>query len=251
MKLFQASGPVDAEILPPIDERGELSTIAAASVVHDLGNLIQIASSAINIIARTPDMPAVHAGPMLDRARSCLEHAGSLVRQNLGRLRDREAGDERTGLAACLSDVAALVEAMGEPGLILDIGAEPGVPDARCDSLGLRRALLNLVLNARDAMGGKGIVLVRVQVIAPGGVELRVTDHGIGMSRDTIARVFDPRFTTKKDGLGGIGLPMVERFVRAAGGSVSIDSTPGIGTTVTLRLPAIAQPKPHVEESRR
>lgn len=248
MTLVETHG---AEILPPIDEPRERSAIAAAGIVHDLGNLIQIASSAINIIARTPDMPAVHAGPMLDRAKACLDHAGTLVRQNLGRIRDRAAVDERSSVAACLADVATLVEAMSEHGLILEIAVEQELPDAQCDPLGLRRAVLNLVLNARDAMAGRGIVVIHACMIAPGSVELRVTDHGVGMSRETIARVFDPYFTTRKDGLGGIGLPMVARFVRAAGGSVSIDSTPGIGTTVTLRLPAIAQPKPHAEEARR
>lgn len=63
----------------------------------------------------------------------------------------------------------------------------------------------------------------------------------IGMSPITIARAFDPFFTTKGDGLGGVGLPMVERFVREAGGRISIESQLEVGTTVTMRLPAIAR----------
>jgi signal transduction histidine kinase len=71
-------------------------------------------------------------------------------------------------------------------------------------------------------------------------VEIRVTDEGVGMTRSTIARAFAPFFTTKSEGLGGVGLPMVDRFVRGAGGEILIDSEPGVGTTIALRLPALA-----------
>ena len=102
--------------------------------------------------------------------------------------------------------------------------------------------MLNLVLNARDATTGNGIVSISARGIAPAiaaGVELRVADDGIGMSRATLARIFDPCFTTGADGLGGMGLPMVELFVRGAGGALSIESALGVGTTVILTLPAI------------
>jgi signal transduction histidine kinase len=72
------------------------------------------------------------------------------------------------------------------------------------------------------------------------GVEVSIADDGMGMSALTIACAFDPFFTTKSDGLGGVGLPMVERFVRDAGGDIRIESERGLGTTVTLRLPAKA-----------
>jgi signal transduction histidine kinase len=105
----------------------------------------------------------------------------------------------------------------------------------------LQTALLNLLLNARDAMPGGGVIRVSAEAAASKSagsfVSLRVADSGIGMKRETIERAFEPFFTTKPDGLGGIGLPMVRRFVEEAGGRVSIDSEPGVGTTVTLHLP--------------
>ena len=240
------------EILPPLDQRPaadgrrEPAVLATASFVHDLGNLIQIASSAINIIARTPDMPVRHAAPMVDRARLSLEHAGELVHQKLGRV--RATAGEHSDVAACLSNVAVMVGALGEPGLTLRLAIEPDLPEARCDSIGLRRAILNLVLNARDAMASKGMVMIRARALPDGTIEIRVGDHGVGMSQAMIARMFDPFFTTKKDGLGGIGLPMVERFVRDAGGTLAIASEPGIGTTVTLRLPGAMRPETPSEE---
>lgn len=254
MIRFQDQNSRDCEILPPIEDwsrPGGAPAIAVAGVVHDLGNLIQIATSAINIIARTPEMPAIHAGPMLDRARTCLEHAGALVRQNLGCIRD--TGETRSDLVACLADVAALVEALDHPGLVLTLEVEPGLPVAQCDPIELRRAVLNLVFNARDAMAGAGRIAIRARRVGHAGVamiRLEVADQGIGMSPATIARAFDPFFTTKQDGLGGIGLPMVEQFVRAARGDIAIASEPGIGTVVTLRLPAAVPPDPHAEETR-
>jgi len=242
MKLLHATcTPAEANSTAQPDE---VAAIAAAGVIHDLGNLIQIASSAINIIARTPNMPALHARPMLDRAKTCLEHAGALVHQNIGAIRNQMMEDERASVAKCLSDVAALVEALGEPGLILDVKVEPNLPKVECDAIGMCRAILNLVFNARDAIRGRGRVRIEACAIWHGlvasGVSISVADEGVGMAPATIARVFNPFFTTKTEGLGGLGLSMVARFVRDAGGEVAVESEPGVGTLVTLRLPAVA-----------
>ncbi|NYT41451.1 ATP-binding protein [Sphingomonas sp. R-74633] len=230
------------EILPPIDagQGNREFAVAAAGVLHDLGNLIQIASSALNILARTPEMAGTHREPILHRARTSLDHAGTIVRQCVVHARDTAEAPPRSDIAGCLADIAALILADEEPSVALDIALPGDLPDIACDPIGLRRAVLNLVFNARDAMGGKGRVRIEARAVA-GSVDLRVGDHGIGMPPATLARVFDPFFTTKRDGLGGIGLPMVERFVRGAGGNVSIESEPGIGTLVTLRLPALPQ----------
>jgi len=244
MKLLRATCSA-AEVNAAARSDG-LAALAAAGVIHDLGNLIQIASSAINIIARTPHMPAMHAGPMLERAKTCLQHAGELVHQNIGFIHDRITEDERTSVAKCLSDVAALVEALGEPGLDLVVEIEPNLPKVECDAIGMRRAILNLVFNARDAIQGCGTVQIEARAIWHGhiavGVEVRVVDRGVGMAPATVERVFEPFFTTKPDGVGGLGLSTVTRFARDARGEVAIESEQGVGTIVTLRLPAIAGP---------
>jgi len=227
------------KILPPIDAAlDEEGALTAAGVLHDLGNLIQIATSALNVLARTPDMPVTHREPILDRARTSLDHAGTLVRQQIVHARTLSGPPPRSDVTACLADVVALVAAGEERGLSVDVLIAPDLPDIACDPIGLRRAVLNLVFNARDAMAGEGTVRIEAQPVLS-AVEVRIGDHGIGMSPSVLARVFDPFFTTKRDDLGGIGLPMVERFVRGAGGQVTVESEPGIGTSVTLRLPAL------------
>jgi signal transduction histidine kinase len=243
VKPFQASTRNAPEILPPVDDRCETpnapAVMAVAGILHDLGNLIQIASSAINILSRTPGIPAIDSEQIVHRARISLDHAGMIVRQNIDRIRNRKTAGPRSDIVACLSDVTALVEAMDEPGLAVEIAVEPGLPDAVCDPTGLYRVMLNLVLNARDAMAGVGTVRITARG-TPSEIELCIADRGTGMTPATIARVFDPFFTTKHDRLGGIGLPMVESFVRSIGGAISIESEPGLGTTVVLRLPAVA-----------
>lgn len=236
----QSPVPYGQEILPPLlPVKGGEVAIAAAGMLHDLGNLVQIATSALNILARTPDMPVTHREPLLHRARTSLDHAGTIIHQNMAQASARAAAP-CSDVAECLADIVALV-AGGEDRL-LRVAAlvEPGLPALACDPIGLRRAVLNLVLNARDAMGGQGTVWIEAHAL-PSAVALSVRDHGAGMSPATLARVFDPFFTTKRDGLGGIGLPMVERFARSAGGGISIESEAGAGTIVTLHLPAAFQ----------
>lgn len=227
----------------PGDRVPQPALIEAAGIIHDLGNLIQIASSAIGIIARSPDMPALHSGPMLTRAKASLDQAGAIVRQRLGLMRDTAPGLPVAVVAECLGKVAALIDGHLEPDFTIEVAIEDNLPLVRCDPLGLESAVLNLVINARDAMDGFGRVVISAARISQGslapGVELAISDDGPGMSPATIARAFIPFFTTRNGGSGGVGLPMVERFVVGAGGEITIRSALEAGTTVTLRLPAI------------
>ncbi|MCW5627095.1 MAG: ATP-binding protein, partial [Burkholderiales bacterium] len=102
--------------------------------------------------------------------------------------------------------------------------------------------LLNLVLNARDAMAKKGSISIEVRRLAADGqdwVEISVSDDGVGMDKETLSRAFDPFFTTKAPGRGnGLGLSQVRTFVEYNKGEFEIDSAPNKGTTIWLRLPA-------------
>jgi CheY-like chemotaxis protein len=126
----------------------------------------------------------------------------------------------------------------------------------RADPEQLEHALLNLVLNARDAMPRGGRLAVHSasrlvhnaeaaeREVTPGRyVEIRVEDTGVGMDQETLSRAFEPFFTSKQFGAGsGLGLSVIYGFVKQSGGAVHISSTPGKGTTVTLLLPASPAP---------
>jgi signal transduction histidine kinase len=129
-----------------------------------------------------------------------------------------------------------------EPGRFsIDLLLDPDLPQAQCDRQGLQNALLNLVLNARDAMPDGGIISVEAAMSRGSRpmIRLRVGDRGIGMTQDTMRSAFEPFFTTKGSGLGGFGLPMVRHFFESHGGTVRLESVPAKGTTVILDLPAV------------
>ncbi|WFP79053.1 ATP-binding protein [Mesorhizobium sp. WSM4906] len=212
-----------------------------AGTVHDLGNLIQIALSALNRIAREPDVSVAPAlEPVIGSARTALLRAGALVRETISRAQESHPEIEETNVGACLIEVEALIRYACEPHIQLEVRVGSGLPRAKCDRLGLQNAVLNLLFNARDAMPGGGLILIDATVVQgrPTLIELRIVDRGIGMTQQTVARAFEPFFTTKGKGRGGVGLPMVKHFAAEHGGSVEIESILGAGTTVILRVPA-------------
>lgn len=223
----------------------------AAGIVHDLGNLIQIAASAVNIIGRSPRAGRDAAlEPILARAQSALERAGALVRQSRRRTAEPSfevrARPDLQSIPSCLEEIQALLAWICEPGVTLSIEFGPDLPPVRCNRIELQNAVLNLVINARDATPDGGSIDVVVRCLADGpfasALELSVVDDGAGMSSETLALAFTPYFTTKADGCGtGLGLAIVQRFAHRAGGRVDIVSAPGEGTTVTLRLPSATE----------
>jgi signal transduction histidine kinase len=216
----------------------------AAGVVHDLGNLIQIAASAVNIISRSSRAcPDSALEPVLARARTALERASALVRQTNVRTDPAFAvrpTQELQSVTSCVDEIRALISSICEPDISLSIDVPADLPPVRCHRIELQSAVLNLVTNARGALpDGGSIVIVARGVADDQLVELSVADNGVGMSRETLLRAFNPYFTTRADGRGtGLGLAMVQRFAQEAGGRVELASTPGAGTTVTLRLPS-------------
>lgn len=218
--------------------------MSTAGVVHDLGNLIQVASSALNHLARDPSVLAAPAlGVVIAGAKTALERAGGLVRQTISSARESRTEIEYADVSACLAEIETLIRSAWDPNIRLDLRVGSDLPPVRCNRLGLQNAILNLVFNARDALPTGGLVSIDTAVVFDGlsaaHIDLSVADNGIGMTAETIACAFDPFFTTKSEGLGGVGLPMVKHFAREAGGSVDIQSALGAGTTVTLRLPVM------------
>jgi len=146
-----------------------------------------------------------------------------------------------------LENLAELMRHSLPATIVLDIEAQTPAWSAWIDVSQLENAIINLVMNARDAMEGQsGTIKIRTwnqRVTRSDGrrqdmVALEVIDHGSGMSQEIKSRVFEPFFTTKQTGSGsGLGLSMVYGFVRQSGGRVEIESAPGQGTTVRLHLP--------------
>lgn len=221
--------------------------LSSAGQIHDLGNLIQLAASALDIMARRPALESSLMS-LIASARISLDRAGKLVRQSVGAPRAAPSAAATSRITDCFSEIRAAMPGDRRTGLHLDMRCEPGLPDIGCDPLELLCAVLNLVFNAREAMGGRGVIRLRARRSGSETrpvAEIRVIDKGIGMSPETVARAFDPFFTTRSDGTGGFGLPMVQRFAEECGGEILVESRLGTGTNVILRLPLAAAATPH------
>lgn len=215
---------------------------AIFGVVHDLGNLIQVATSALNIVSRSPEMDmGSSVGTMITNARVSLQRAGTLVEQTMRFAREGSTAMELVDVWACMVEIEALVTATWGRNIRLELYAGRELPLVRCSRVGLQSAVMNLLLNARDAMPDGGLISLVATATHEGhvatGLELRCSDTGLGMTEDILRRASEPYFTTKMSGLGGLGLPMVTRFAHESGGRLHLESEPGRGTTAILRLP--------------
>lgn len=222
--------------------RLEALGLMTAGMVHDLGNIVQILSGTVDVLDQHPRIKATKAlRPTIDRAVTSLERARALIRQVLNFARDSSKERECVDLSVCLAELERLLRWIGKHRMHIEIMVAKDTPSVFCNRWGLENAILNLVLNARDAMPKGGALSITATPCCncdmSTGAVLRVSDNGCGMSAETLERAFDPFFTTKAARGNGLGLTMVRRFAQESGGSVAIESRPGFGTIVTLQLP--------------
>jgi signal transduction histidine kinase len=228
--------------------RLEALGLMTAGIVHDLGNMIQVLSSAMSILNRHPDVRAAEGlEPVVSSAVQSLERATAMVGLISGFGRAGHAKTEDLDVALCLAGLERLVRWITADAIRLDMRVSPACPRVTCCRRDFENALLNLVLNARDAMSAGGVLTIEAMGCSDGGqvsgVILNVTDTGDGMDTTTLTHAFEPFFTTKPSGHGnGLGLAMVRRFAHEAAGGVTARSRLGLGTTVTLTLPAAVKP---------
>jgi signal transduction histidine kinase len=148
---------------------------------------------------------------------------------------------EREDLGAIVTGVLEFSRAeLAQAGIALDLQVAPGLPDVAADEAQLRQALLNLVRNAREAIGASGRLSVRVES-APSSVRVTIKDTGPGIPPEHLGQIFDPFFSTKERGTG-LGLALVQQIVVEHGGRVDVASERDAGTTFTLTFPALRAP---------
>jgi PAS domain S-box-containing protein len=219
-------------------------------VAHDFNNLLMVISGNLELIeSRTAD----DVRGLAIAARKAADRGASLTAQLLAFSRRQKLNPKTIHINALIQDFQGLIlRALGD-GCKVNLVADDQLWPCHVDPAQLETALLNLALNARDAMpdGGRLEIEARnvtldenaVAGVASGSyVRLSVSDTGCGMPQETLDRVFEPFFTTKELGKGtGLGLSMVYGFVRQSGGHVAIESTVGVGTTVSLYLPRSTQ----------
>jgi len=226
-------------------------------LAHDLNNMLAGITGSLELLkTRLGQGRLQELDRYIDGAEGAASRAAALTHRLLAFSR-RQALDPRpTNLDQLVTAMEELVRRTAGPEITVEVSGTPGLWNTLIDPNQLENALLNLCINARDAMPAGGRLTIetanlhldesftrRRDMSAGDYVSLCVTDTGSGISPDMIERVFEPFFTTKPLGQGtGLGLSMVYGFVRQSGGQVRIHSTPGQGTTVCLYLPRSDEP---------
>ncbi|HXY58237.1 MAG TPA: ATP-binding protein [Methylocystis sp.] len=231
-------------------------------IAHDFNNLLQVITGSLGVIERLIARGrGEEIAPALASIKKASNTAASLISRMLSFSR-------RQTLLPRVIDPDKLVAGLEEllhrtlgPEIALDLRLADGRRSIVCDASQLESALLNLAINARDAMPEGGVLRIATADMRldadelepdmdPGDyVEIEVTDTGLGMSEDVLGRAFEPFFTTKRVGQGtGLGLSQIYGFVKQSGGFVRIASAPGEGTSVRIYLPAYELPADLVDE---
>ena len=230
-------------------------------IAHDFNNLLSGVIGALDLLKlRIADRRYDSIERLADTAINSADRAAALTQRLLAFARRQPLDPHPVDVNHLIRGVEDLLRrSLGEQ-VSLEINLSERVWPALVDANQLENALLNLAINARDAMPDGGRLIIETAIaslehgdgpvetdVQPGDyTTISVADTGVGMSRDIVARVFDPFFTTKPMGQGtGLGLSMIYGFVKQSGGQIRIDSEPGKGTTVKLYLPrqhgAVAQ----------
>jgi PAS domain S-box-containing protein len=218
----------------------------AAGMAHDFNNVLTVIQASAQLAGRFD--PSDRIRRCLADIRSASKRGADLTRHLLGVGRDHALRPEPVDLATVLPRTGALLQRVLGDAITVTTDV-PELPAAWVDLGQLELVLINLALNARDAMPGGGHIRIGAEQPAPcperlsGApcVAVTVTDDGAGMDEETLARVFEPFFTTKHPAAGsGLGLAIAWSVLDQSGGTITIDSRPTSGTRVTLYLPLAA-----------
>jgi PAS domain S-box-containing protein len=233
-----------------MDAVGQLT----GGIAHDFNNMMAVVIGGLNLLDRAMKRGEVDVARYIEAAMDGATRAAALTQRLLAFSRQQSLSPEALDPNALVSGMTELLSRTLGEGVQIRTNLAPDPWPTLADPVQLESALLNLAVNARDAMPGGGSLSIetrnlaldeadaRAIDLAPGDyVEIAVADTGQGMPREVIAQAFDPFFTTKGVGKGtGLGLSQVFGFVRQSGGHVGIGSEVGRGTTVRILLPRFA-----------
>lgn len=218
-------------------------------IAHDFRNLLAAIESGLRLAERKSEEPE-KVRACIAEAREAIDRGVELTSQLLAFAKHQELDPHAGDLNDFLRTFEPFLRYGAGPRVRVKLELGPDIPDCLVDPAFFDAAVLNLVVNARDAMPNGGEVrIVTAQLgqgpVAPDApgpgryVRVRVEDDGDGMPEEVLRRVFDPFFTTKGEKGTGIGLSQVHAFTQMVGGEIRIASEPGIGTAVDLLFPAI------------
>jgi signal transduction histidine kinase len=212
-------------------------------VAHDFNNLL----TGILLYCDLLKTKLAASNPLalkIEEIRFAAEQGAGLIRQLMTVGREEKGSPRWVSFNHALNEIVPLLRHLVGEHIAITMDLVAGAPRVGLSLAEAQQLILNLVLNARDAMpsGGKVCLETRLSRLEAlnDALEFSVTDSGAGMDAETVARIFEPFYTTREKGRGtGMGLVTVKRIVQEVGGMIAVDTTPGKGTCMTVRLPRI------------
>ena len=229
-----------------LDSIGKLT----GGIAHDFNNLLTAITGCLELLEKRLPAGDARAKSLLQNALHGAARGSTLTQRMLAFARRQELNLETVSLRDLLDGMIDLLDRSLGPEIVLQIDMPETLPPIRADVSQLEAAIINLAINARDAMPSGGTIRISARALEVGEhdalglqpgryLRLCVADHGQGMDADTLARAMEPFFTTKGVGKGtGLGLSMVHGLAEQSGGKLRIESEQHRGTTVELILPA-------------
>lgn len=250
--LFTPHDDVEEQLM--MAQRLESLGRLAGGVAHDFNNLLGTVITNLSYLRRLqPDTRLDHPDvrTTIDDSHAALRRASELTRQLLGFARQSREHDRPVNFSELVGEVVRMLRRTIDPAVSITEEIDPKIV-VIADSNQLQQVLMNLVLNAADALSGGGQIQIRLKEVLGGGLVssqrphalLEVEDNGHGMDELTRARAFEPFFTTKEVGRGtGLGLSLVYGVAKSYGGEAQIESESGRGTKVRFLLPVASAPE--------
>ncbi len=238
--------------LAQLHEAQKLETLGqlTGGVAHDFNNLLTPVIGNLDLMRRRL-APGDGSERLIDASLQAASRAATLVQRLLAFARRQDLRPRSVDIGSLLDGMTDLIRRSLDPSIDVRITHPPDLPPARVDPNQLELAILNLAINARDAMprGGKLLVAAEAQSVEPTDtmaagdyVRISVTDEGTGMDPAVLARAIEPFFSTKGVGKGtGLGLSMVHGLAAQLGGTLKLRSSPGGGTTADIWLPVATE----------
>ncbi|MCP4662740.1 MAG: response regulator [bacterium] len=234
----------------------------AGGLAHDFNNLLTVITGCCGLLLLEEEQAGIPPNPRIFEIEKAAHRAASLTQQLLAVSRRHVARPVVLDLNQVVWHTEEMLRRLLGERVEVSVSPEPGLGRVKADRSQIEQILVNLVVNARDAMpeGGK-LTIATAAVTAeephPGEspthrgpwAELAVTDTGVGMGPDLRERIFEPFFTTKAVGRGtGLGLSIVYSLVKQSDGLILVESEPDRGTTIRIRFPITGEPQPSFEE---
>lgn len=228
-------------------EKMEMISLLAAGVAHEIGNPLNSLSLNLQLLAKLLQSPRKIGIRNLKKASSIVNAAirevarlDSIIRDFLKAVRPSPAKFQKTDIQELVNDVIEFIkEELSDRMILVKCVWPKDIPFIQADAAQMRQAIYNIMRNAMQAMPGGGTLTISCAVNED-FISLAFKDEGQGISPENMGRIFDPYFSTKKDGTG-LGLVIVERILREHGASLSVTSEPGKGATFTIVFPLFSK----------